>query len=607
MIIAKGIFGGTMQRTWKVRLLFALALLTTAIYLLYPSSIYFSLSPNDLREVRQDKNAFAKHIPSWASDSHIVPGLDLQGGIHMVLGVDLARMLSDKAARIKDRLETYTKEQKATFTDMEYMPGDGKTDRIKVTFASVDNLSSFKKKALDRFDELIVAADSGKTLLLKLNPQFTKTLKRDAVDQTIHTIQSRIDKMGVTEPSITRRGEDQVQIQLPGYDNPTQAKRLIGRTAQLRFQMCDDETEFLSKLKDLPTGVTLHKNAYSRPDNSTGKDIYLQFPGDDKAKVAAYLTSKTPKGLVIKYSKIITPLGAPTILRTYTLFRKIELSGDDLIDASVSMGSQTDLRPSVFISFSPTGARVFDKLTKKSIGKRMAIVLEDLIDSAPVINQRISGGNASIAMGGPRSRQEMEREAKDLSLVLKAGALPAPVTFHEERSVGPSLGADSVKAGKQAFMVGGFLIALFMLIYYRKAGLISIIGLIFNISMVLAGLSWLGATITFPGVAGLLLTVGMAVDANIIINERIREELRLGKMPRSAVKAGYEAAFSAVLDANITTFIAGVILWQFGSGSVQNFATMLLIGTVSSVISAVFITRIFFDMATAKGPKTLSI
>lgn len=596
-----------MQTSWKLRLVLAILLLGLAAYFLIPSWIYFSLPEADLREVRRDKNAFAQYVPSWAPESHIVPGLDLQGGIHMVLGIDLQKAIFDKTGRIADRLRSFAKSEDVLFESIEHIGKPGEKNRIEVRFASKEDKKRFKKKILDRFGEVTIAYDSGELLSLKLDLNIVKTIRKDAVDQTINTIRNRIDKMGVTEPSIAKRGDDQIQIQLPGYDNPEEARSLIGRTAQLEFRMCDDETDFLLKLTDLPDDVELVKTGYSRPDGTAGNDFYLTFPEQKLSIVKSYIADKTPDGRVIKYGKLAERLGEIPMMRTYTVFKKVELTGDDLVDTRVTMGTDTNPRPSVSVTFNPTGARIFDELTKVSIGKRMAIVLEDLVDSAPVINTRIPDGNASISMGGARTREEMLRDANQLSLVLKAGALPAPVTFREERSVGPSLGADTVRQGRIAFMVGGIFVVAFMLFYYHLAGIISILGLIFNISFVLATLSALGATITLPGVAGLLLTIGMAVDANIIINERIREELRLGKMPRSAVRSGYEAAFSAVMDANVTTFIAALVLWQYGTGPVQNFAMMLLIGTVSSVISAVFITRIFFDTLTARGPQTISI
>lgn len=583
-----------MFESWKTRLFFSGLLLAFAIYLLIPTVIYFNLNESQLREVRRDKHAFAKMLPSWSIDSHIIPGLDLQGGIHMVLGVDVDKALKDRAARTAERLKDYAKEQKIAFVNVD--------PDLVATFANKADLEAFAQFVNKKFNEVRILSEQTLSIQLELDPNMVQVVRRDAVDQTINTIRTRIDKMGVTEPSISRRGADKIQIQLPGFDNPEEAKSLIGRTAQLEFQMCDDNTDFLTTLKDLPAGVQLAKSAYSRPNGTQGKDIFLEFPEDKFEIVKAYLKDKTPAENVVKYGQL-----GPGHMRTYTLERRAVLTGEDLIDAQVSSAGEMDPRPAVAMTFSAGGARIFDELTKVNIGNRMAIVLEERVDSAPVFQSRIPNGRAQITMGGSRTHEETLRDANQLTLVLKSGALPAPVTFREERSVGPSLGADSVKQGQMAFLVGSILVILLMMFYYRISGFFSVIAVLYNLILMLAALAWLGATITLPGIAGLLLTFGIAVDANVIINERIREELRRGKSPKAAVETGYKSAFTAVFDSHVTSFIAGVVLWEFGTGPVQNFATMLVIGTVLSIFTAVFITRVFFDMVCAWHPKELSI
>jgi preprotein translocase subunit SecD len=597
-----------MQKHWKLRLLLALIALGVAAYFVFPSFVYFSLNEQELKEVRQNKDAFSKHVPAWSSTSHIVPGLDLQGGIHIVLGIDLEKAITDKTSRASDRLVEYAKQEGIDIKSLnQYGDSTELKDRIEITISNEKDMSAFKENVVKRFSDFNFLTSSNNSVTLGLAPELIQSIRQDAVSQTITTIINRIDKMGVTEPSIARRGDDQVQIQLPGYDDPEQAKRMLGRTAQLQFQMLADDATFLKDLKDLPEGVKLEESGYSRPDTTAGKDIYLKFKESKLDEVKRYLADKIPPEFAVKYGTMaLNTLDEPS-MRTYTLERKIQLTGDDLIDAQVSMGSETNPRPGVNLSFGPAGAKIFADLTKKSVGKRMAIVLEDIVDSAPIISVPIPDGRAFISMGGARTRQEMLKDANQLALVLKSGALPAPVTFREERTVGPSLGKQSVEQVRKAFLIGAIAIALFMIFYYRYAGVVSIIAVIFNLAFVLAALSFLGATVTLPGVAAILLTIGVAVDANVIINERIREELRIGKIPRSAVNAGYRAALSAIMDANITTFIAGMVLWQFGTGPVQNFATMLMIGTVSSVITSIFVTRIFIDMVTSRGQKTLSI
>lgn len=588
-----------MQNSWPIRMLLAFFSLGIAVYFLYPSLVYFSLDETALKEVRENKNAFDKYLPKWSAKSHIVPGLDLQGGIHVVLGVDLDKAISDKTSRAIDRLiEFANKEGLRIASTKQYGKHPELQDQVDISFANHEDLVAFKEKVVKSFSDFQFIS-SGETLLsLRLLPELVQSIRSDAVNQTVTTIINRIDKMGVTEPSIARRGDDQVQIQLPGYDDPEQAKQLLGRTAQLNFQLCVDDAKFLKNLKDLPEGVEMIE---------AGKDYFLQFKESLLPQVKDYLADKVPAEYVIKYGLSGHENLGEKLYRSYTLERKVQLTGDDLIDARVSLGSDSNPKPGVSLSFGPVGAKIFAELTAASIGKRLAIVLEDKVDSAPVISTKIPDGNAIINMGGARTSQEMLKDANDLALVLKSGALPAPVTFREERTVGPSLGKESVEQVKVAFALGSIIIALFMMYYYRLAGTFSVIAVIFNVIFILATMSFLGATITLPGMAALLLTIGVAVDANVIINERIRDELRLGKVPRSAIKSGYDMAMSAIMDANITTFIAGMVLWQFGTGPVQNFATMLMIGTVSSVITAIFISRIFMDMVTSRGQKTLSI
>ena len=584
-----------MQQSWKLRLFIALALFAVAVYFVYPSYVYFTLTEEQLKEVRQNKETFAKYLPSWMPSSHIVAGLDLQGGSHMVLGIDLDKAISDKTARALDRLISFAKEEKISI-EAAKQTGDNLAlqDRVELKFASPEELELFKQNVLKKSPDFVALSSTKTSIVLALEPMLIKSIRSDAVNQTIKTITNRIDKMGISEPTIAKSGDSAVQIQMPGSDNPDQLRALLGRTAQLVFQMCADDTKFLKDVKNLPEGVELI---------SSHQDIHLNFDENKLATIKAFLADKVPPEYSIKYGKS----GVPGMMRTYTLERKIILTGDDLVDARVSQGSQTNPRPGVSLSFSPTGAKIFADVTAANIGKRLAIVLEDTVDSAPVINTKIPDGQAFISMGGARTNQEMLHDANQLALVLKAGALPAPVTFREERTVGPSLGKDSIEQGKVAFVVGVLAIALFMIFYYRVVGFFSIVAIIFNMTFILATMSILGATITMPGVAALLLTMGMAVDSNVIINERIREELRLGKTPRSAVKAGYDAALRAIVDANTTHCIAGLVLWQFGTGPIQNFASMLLIGTVSSVLCAIFITRIFVDMMTSSGQKTLSI
>lgn len=596
-----------MQNTVWIRLLVVVGLVGLAAYVFTPTAIYFGLDPEQTREVQKDTSAFKKFLPDWSPESHIVPGLDLQGGVHMVLGVDLDKAVADRARRVSNRLRTDLTDKKVAFSAVDHLADEGKGDRVKAVFGSAEAIATFDKDLAEFYADLAEVGRDDLTITWRVHPEWVAKIRNDAVDQTIKTITNRIDKMHVTEPSITKRGDDQVQVQLPGFANPDEAKALIGRTAQLEFQMCDDESDFLTRLGDLPSFATLQNSGYQRNNGAYAQDIFIDFPEDGLKEVRQYLVGKVPSGLVMKYGRLFARPGEEQKWRTYTLKAEVALTGDDLVNAQVAMGSPEQPQPYVAIEFSPTGRQLFGDLTTKNTGKRMAIVLEDIVDSAPVINEPITGGNASITMGGSRTREEMIKDANQLALVLKAGALPAPITFREEKTVGASLGKDALAAARSASMVGILLVFAFLMFYYRVAGAIACVGLVLNLTFVFSILSWLGGTVTLPGIAGLLLTVGMANDANVLINERIREELRAGKTARSAVEAGYGNAFSAIIDSNVTTAIAGIVLFQYGSGPIQNFATTLLIGVITTVFTAVFCTRILFDLLLQKDRDTLSI
>lgn len=596
-----------MQTSVFLRLALVLGLVAIAGYVLTPTVIYFGLSDSELAEVQKDTATFKKFLPSWAPESHIVPGLDLQGGVHMVLGVDLDKAVSDRARRISNRMRTDLEEKKISAA-IDHLADESKGERVRGVFATQKDLDTYEKDVADFYGDLAVVKHDGLTTIWRVHPDWVAKVRTDAVDQTIKTITNRIDKMHVTEPSITKRGDSQVQVQLPGFANPEEAKALIGRTAQLEFQMCDDESDFIAKLEGLPDWAKMNQSGFQRKDGGYAQDIYLEFPEERAKDIRQFLSGKVPSGLVVKYGREFRRAGdAEQKWRTYTLKADVALTGDDLVNAQVSMGSPEQPQPSVSIEFSPTGRGLFGALTTKNVGKRMAIVLEDIVDSAPVINEPITGGTAAISMGGSRTREEMLKDANQLSIVLKSGALPAPITFREERSVGPSLGKDALAQSKMASLVGAILVTLFMLVVYRMGGLFAMIAAGLNVFFVLAALSLFGGSLSLPGIAGLLLTVGMAVDANIIINERIREELMLGKTARSAVDAGYNSAFTAILDSNVASALAGAVCLQFGSGPVQNFAITLLIGIVSTMFTAVFVTRIFFDLYTLKDRETLTI
>ena len=379
----------------------------------------------------------------------------------------------------------------------------------------------------------------------------------DAVDRAVEIIRNRVDQFGVGEPFIAKQGDRYIVIQLPGISDPRRAKDIIGRTALLEFRMVDDSsaaTEALSKIRE--AGDPWDAEGVLKPETAK-----LVPPND------ALFKSRDGENF-------------------YLLQATASLTGASLINAKVEFGEFHF--PHVSLVFSSDGGQKFAKLTGDHVGKNMAIVLDGLVQSAPVIRERIGGGRAVI-----EGNFSME-DARDLSLVLRAGSLPAPVKIIEERTVGPTLGEDSIKRGIFASLVGAAVVCIFMISYYRVSGLVANLCLVLNILMTLAGLAAFNATLTLPGLAGLALTVGMAVDANVLIYERIREELLLGKTVRVCLDQGYEKAFSAILDSNLTTIVAAFFLFQFGSGPVKGFAVTLTLGLLASMFTAVFVSKTLF-------------
>ncbi|MGH8006439.1 MAG: protein translocase subunit SecD, partial [Candidatus Binatia bacterium] len=368
-------------------------------------------------------------------------------------------------------------------------------------------------------------------------------LREYTFDQSLETLRNRIDQFGVAESIVQRQGDREIVVQLPGIKEPERAKELIGKTAVLEFKLV----------------------AEGEQAGASGGNGTMVLQGQE-----------------------VEPLSGQVRKVPYTLEKKTLMTGDVIADAHVRPGVDIE-GPYVELVLNDRGARLFEQITGENVGRSLAIILDNTVYSAPVIREKIGGGRASITGSFDI------KEARDLAIVLRAGALPAPVTIAEERIVGPSLGKDSITQGILSFMVGGALIVIFMIVYYKFAGVLADLAVLLNIVLLLAALAALEATLTLPGIAGIVLTIGMAVDANVLINERMREELRLGKSARAAVEAGYERALPAILDSNITTFLSGLILFQFGSGPVKGFAVTLCIGILTTVFTAVFCTRVVYD------------
>ena len=447
---------------------------------------------------------------------------------------------------------------------------------------------------------------------------------QDAVAQAQEVIRNRVDQFGVAEPTIQRQGDNRIIIELPGVQDVQRAKDLVGQTALLEFQLlepAEDRTRLIQRIdqvlapqeegeeeeEDLLLSSTAESAPLSSMLNLAGED--LTVAGRDLQRVKNLLNAPEAQELIpadVEFIFSSKPAGAEgnEFYFLYLVRKKPEMTGHMIQDAFVSIGQVVEYMGQPIVNFSTTdeGVRLFSRITGSHIGERMAIVLDESVYSAPVIQSKISEGRGIITGSGT------QEEAKDLAIVLRAGALPAEVEIIEDRTVGPSLGRDSIEQGKTAAIYSMVLIAIFMVLYYRAVGLIADFALLLNMLFIMAVLAGFHATLTLPGIAGIILTIGMAVDANVLIFERIREELRSGKTIRAAIDSGYGHALSAIIDANVTTFLVGIVLYQFGTGPIRGFALTLCIGIISSLFTAFFVTRTIFDLITRKSEQsTLSI
>jgi preprotein translocase subunit SecD len=477
--------------------------------------------------------------PQWLGEIHALPmylGLDLRGGVYFLLEVDMQGALDKGAVRIQNDIRTKLRSER-----IRYSRASKEGATVKVAF----NTREVRDQALDKlagaFPDLVLKPwDEADQFGLdaSLNPQAQKRMQDFAVQQNIQILRNRVNELGVAEPVIQQQGPNRVVVELPGVQDTAKAKDILGRTATLEIHMVDDEAN--------PASL------------SPGQVPF----GDELFK---------------------TRDGVPILVK-----KDIVLTGDSITDASPGFDNQTG-RPAVHVNLDGAGARIFKDVTRDNVGKRMAIILfekgQGQVVTAPVIQEEIGGGRVQI------TGMESPQEASDVALLLRAGALAAPMQIVEERTVGPSMGADNIRKGFHSNIWGFAMVAAFMLFYYRVFGLFSTVALAANGLLLVALLSMLQATLTLPGLAGIALTLGMAIDANVLINERIREELRNGATPQAAINAGYDRAWGTILDSNLTTLIAGIALFWLGSGPIRGFAVVLCLGILTSMFSAVTISR----------------
>jgi len=500
-------------------------------------------------------------LPKWWPGNKINLGLDLQGGMHLVYQVQTEKALESFTARTAINLKNTAADKKINVVDVKPISAT----EIEATLANATDTNGFLTIASDT-GVLERKSSEGTKVVLAVKNKEAERIKTNSVTQGVETIRNRIDQLGVAEPVILQQGTEEILVQLPGIKDPQRALNIIGKTALLEFKIVDEATQLTPPL----------------PGNVQ--------PGEEEKILAAY-KDKVPADDEILFEKEVDRETGAVSRRPYLVKKEVRLTGEYLTEARVSIDQRG--RPEVSFKFDTNGAKIFDQVTGSNIGKRLAIVLDGNIYSAPTIQSRI--GADGVITGN-----YSEEEAKDLAIVLRAGALPAPLKPIQNLTVGPTLGNDSISAGQKAIVLGALLVIVFMAVYYKMSGIIADFAIGLNIVLLIGALAALSATLTLPGLAGILLTIGMGVDSNVLIFERIREELRLGKSVRAAIDGGYGKAFTTVFDSHVTTLITAAVLFQFGTGPIKGFAVSLSLGIMINLFTALVGTKVVFDFITSK-------
>ncbi len=544
-----------MKREVKGRFLFLLATITLSILFLLPSTPIYSVLPDWWGNIFPDKG--------------VTLGLDLRGGMHLILEVESEKAVENAIDRNMASLKDALEDEEISVSSIQR---DGK--EITLSFDSENN-EKITELLDDKYTSLVTAREEGGEKVLTFRKSEEKRILETSTLQALETIRNRIDEFGVTEPLIQQQGANQILIQLPGVSEPERAIELIGKTAQLEFKLLNETSAILSQFP-------------SRLDPDAAEQFFTEF----KEKI-------DPEDEIL-FERIVHKETGDITKTPYLVKKQAVLAGDLLTDARVSFGEFNE--PYVSITFDPVGSRLFEKVTDENRRRRLAIVLDKSVKSAPRIQEKISGGRAQIT--GTYTTQE----AKDLAIILRAGSLPAPVKIIQNVTVGPSLGKDSIRKGLIAGGFGSLLVVVFMVVYYRLSGLLADFAMVLNLILLVGALAALNATLTLPGIAGIILTAGLAVDANVLILERIREELRAGRPVRLAVDSGYNKAFSSIFDSNVTTLITGFALFMFGTGPIKGFAVTLSLGVMINLFTALVGTKAVYDFINGrKRLESLSI
>ena len=618
-----------MDGTWRLKVGFVVAVFLGALVALWPTLNNMSGGKIPLPAYIRDRITF-----------EIAPGLDLRGGMRLVYTVEVDEAIRDKRDHFADEMRQelatsfglHSGEGRVTRDELSGLESkvrvaQPETALIRLKFkdkadkAKVDD--RFAKKFLGELSMTQGPADD--EITFKIRADVESQIRDGAVAQAKDTILRRVDELGLREAAVTTRDED-IIVEVPGTDEKSfqEIKDTIRRTARLEFKMLDDggSEKVLGSLKpeDLPDGEGIALYQEMAPDGLDGtgrkksvKGFYTRMSCQPPKYANETMTeclgrfrawAKTlnvPDDHAIGFESVTEPVEGTEPLqfkqvgwRTVYMFARAELTGDYITDASISQDQQNFGQYQVLLSFSPAGADRFEEVTGANINRRFAIILDEIVDSAPVIRTKIGGGRATITMGAGDPEKQLH-DAHQLERVLKSGALPAPITPSNESLIGPSLGRDAIHEAVRGAFYGVSAVLLFMCLYYRKSGFVADVAVLFNLLLQLAVLATFSATMTLPGIAGLALTIGMSVDANVLINERIREELRAGKSVRAAVDAGYDRALPSIIDGHATVFISGLILAQYGTGPVKGFAVTLIVGILCSLFTGVFCTRLVFD------------
>ncbi len=598
-----------MERSWYWRLGLVIAGTLLCVYQLVPSWFYFKLPPD-----QRNTDAFTQSVPKWAPkpQARLNLGLDLQGGILLDMGVDVDKAVKAKVTRRADAIAERLKAEGIAFESAGTVVD---STRVEVKTADPGKVQS---EVVSFFGDMTAERAEG-GVRFAFQQQALEVFRQGAVEQAEKVIRNRIDKWGVSEPDIKRKGNNQIQIQLPGAKDPDAAKDLLGRTAQLEFKIVDDEGKVLEPLKTMLPECKTTAQRQARPPFPEGGCWFdeggqIVAVSQDRQQLDAFMKEKIQP--LLDPAKNVVLLGTEDVSRrgekykyerTYLLRARTELTGDYLANAE----AQRDTDPMragqfvVLFEMSPEGSKLMGDLTGANVGKRMAIVLDEIVESAPVIQSQITQrGQITLGSGSP---DEQRDEALMIALVLRSGALPAPVTIGAESTVGATLGPELVSKGTKAALIGLVAVLIFMILYYRLSGFIADVALALNGLLVLAAMAAIQTTLTLPGIAGFVLTLGMAVDANVLINERIREELRAGKSVKIAVQQGYARVFWTIIDSHVTTLVAGFMLMEFGTGPIRGFAVTMIIGLVASLITSIFVTRVLMEYFTRHDTAKLSV